>query len=113
MRKSAPIQFSMWRQRQTVELHERRWQHVRRKMTTQEISEIAGLGPHIHCWDKIRDQELVPGRICIAADAARRYRRITVEHRDDFLRLNAMTHHLDLIIDAPHKSDLTIGQKTS
>src|SRR3981081_4479038 len=108
MRKSAPIQFSMWRQRQTVELHERRWQHVRRKMTTQEISEIAGPGPHIHCWDKIRDQELVPGRICIAADEARLYLGMTVEHGNNFARLDAMTHHLDLIVNATHKSNLTI-----
>src|SRR5260370_41132028 len=113
LRKSCPIQFSMRRQRQTVELHEHRWQHVRWKITTQVTAQIARLGRPFRCRHNIRDQAQVPRRVPIGTDEARFYLRMTVEHGNDFVRLNAMTHYLDLIVEAPHKSNLTIGYKTS
>src|SRR5678815_2480176 len=56
---------------------------------------------------------LISCRIWKRADKTRLNCWVTFECRHHFLRLNAMSHHFDLVVNTAHKRDLTIGQESA
>src|ERR1700722_7712050 len=74
------------------------------------MPQIAGLRALRGREHPIRDQASVSGLIRISSHETVFDAGMTAERGDDFLRLNAKPHDLDLVIHSSQKCDLTVWQ---
>src|SRR5689334_6968409 len=107
---SMSIDFSIWTKGQCVQSHESRWDHVRRELGLQVLTQIACRRRPLLRESQVGDDALVVWCIFTAHDHDFAHVRVLHQHGFDLVELDAIASELHLVIVASEEDELAIRQ---
>ncbi len=109
-RQRLSVELAVGSERQWLQEHEHRRYHVLRQLLLQEGTQFMSRWATAPSSDDIGRQTPVSRTVFPREHNRLPDARMLTEHRLDLSQLNAITANLDLIVQAPQKLDVAVGQ---
>src|SRR5262249_9483627 len=106
----APVYLAVRKQRQLIQLHPYRRDHVIRQLALKKTPQLIKLYWRLWLHHHISSEPLIAGRILTHYDGALSNSRVPAQYRLDLAQLNTITADLHLIVGATKEFNIAILQ---